>query len=146
MAIDHLGKRFLPPRASAEAGEIAKDYPVECKEREAEIATEISLAENVMHALAIGYHVKTAAAIPPSELALTVQFRMIHGNASALRDYVCRYPGAGYRACENASRRNGCLVSSGREHRRRPLEGRGCFGVPRPAARSGTGCRRRLRR
>lgn len=63
VAIDHLGKRFLPPRASAEAGEIAKDYPVECKEREAEIATEISLAENVMHALAIGYHVKTAAAI-----------------------------------------------------------------------------------
>ncbi len=32
----------------AEAGEIAKDYPVECKEREGEIATEISLAENVM--------------------------------------------------------------------------------------------------
>ncbi len=32
----------------AKAGEIAKDYPVECKEREGETATEISLAENVM--------------------------------------------------------------------------------------------------
>jgi ParB family chromosome partitioning protein len=32
----------------AEAGEIAKDFAVECKEREADNATEISLAENIM--------------------------------------------------------------------------------------------------
>ncbi|WP_027997253.1 ParB/RepB/Spo0J family partition protein [Sinorhizobium arboris] len=42
------GRRLAALNLLAEAGEIAKDYPVECKEREGEIATEISLAENVM--------------------------------------------------------------------------------------------------
>ncbi|MDX0486887.1 chromosome partitioning protein ParB [Sinorhizobium medicae] len=42
------GRRLAALRLLAEAGEIAQDYPVECKEREVEIATEISLAENVM--------------------------------------------------------------------------------------------------
>ncbi|CCE98692.1 Uncharacterized protein yubM (plasmid) [Sinorhizobium fredii HH103] len=42
------GRRLAALKLLAEAGEIAKDYPVECKEREGEIATEISLAENVM--------------------------------------------------------------------------------------------------
>ncbi|WP_327437239.1 ParB/Srx family N-terminal domain-containing protein [Sinorhizobium meliloti] len=42
------GRRLAALRLLAEAGEIAKDYPVECKEREGDIATEISLAENVM--------------------------------------------------------------------------------------------------
>jgi ParB family chromosome partitioning protein len=42
------GRRFAALKLLAEAGEIAKDYPVECKEREGEIATEISLAENIM--------------------------------------------------------------------------------------------------
>jgi ParB family chromosome partitioning protein len=42
------GRRLAALRLLAEAGEIAKDYPVECKEREGETATEISLAENVM--------------------------------------------------------------------------------------------------
>jgi ParB family transcriptional regulator, chromosome partitioning protein len=42
------GRRLAALKLLAEAGEIAKDFPVECKEREGEIATEISLAENVM--------------------------------------------------------------------------------------------------
>lgn len=42
------GRRLAALNLLAEACEIAKDYPVECKEREGEIATEISLAENVM--------------------------------------------------------------------------------------------------
>ncbi|MDW9906072.1 chromosome partitioning protein ParB [Sinorhizobium meliloti] len=42
------GRRLAALKLLAEAGEITKDYPVECKEREGEIATEISLAENVM--------------------------------------------------------------------------------------------------
>ncbi|WP_234705371.1 ParB/Srx family N-terminal domain-containing protein [Sinorhizobium meliloti] len=42
------GRRLAALKLLAEAGEIAKDYPVECKEREGEIVTEISLAENVM--------------------------------------------------------------------------------------------------
>lgn len=42
------GRRFAALNLLAEAGEIAKDFPVECKEREGEIATEISLAENIM--------------------------------------------------------------------------------------------------
>ncbi|MEY9199386.1 ParB family chromosome partitioning protein [Sinorhizobium fredii] len=42
------GRRLAALRLLAEAGEIANDYPVECKEREGETATEISLAENVM--------------------------------------------------------------------------------------------------
>ncbi|NKL21172.1 ParB/RepB/Spo0J family partition protein [Rhizobium leguminosarum] len=42
------GRRFAALKLLAEAGEIAKDYSVECKEREGEIATEISLAENIM--------------------------------------------------------------------------------------------------
>ncbi|MDX1047132.1 chromosome partitioning protein ParB [Sinorhizobium medicae] len=42
------GRRLAALNLLAEAGEIAKDYPVECKEREGDIATEISLAENVM--------------------------------------------------------------------------------------------------
>ncbi|RWD51647.1 MAG: ParB/RepB/Spo0J family partition protein [Mesorhizobium sp.] len=42
------GRRLAALNLLAEAGEIAKDYPIECKEREGEIATEISLAENVM--------------------------------------------------------------------------------------------------
>ncbi|WP_437406369.1 ParB/Srx family N-terminal domain-containing protein [Sinorhizobium meliloti] len=42
------GRRLAALNLLAEAGEIAKDYPAECKEREGEIATEISLAENVM--------------------------------------------------------------------------------------------------
>nr|WP_234896782.1 ParB/Srx family N-terminal domain-containing protein [Sinorhizobium meliloti] len=41
------GRRLAALNLLAEAGEIAKDYPVECREREGEIATEISLAENV---------------------------------------------------------------------------------------------------
>ncbi len=42
------GRRFAALKVLAEAGEIAKDYPVDCTEREGEIATEISLAENFM--------------------------------------------------------------------------------------------------
>ncbi|RVE87039.1 ParB/RepB/Spo0J family partition protein [Sinorhizobium meliloti] len=42
------GRRLAALNLLAKAGEIAKDYPVECKEREGETATEISLAENVM--------------------------------------------------------------------------------------------------
>ncbi|AYG64533.1 ParB/RepB/Spo0J family partition protein [Rhizobium jaguaris] len=41
-------RRRLALMLLAEAGEIAKDFPVECKEREADDATEISLAENIM--------------------------------------------------------------------------------------------------
>ncbi|THK33400.1 hypothetical protein EHS39_36685 [Ensifer sp. MPMI2T] len=42
------GRRLAALKLLAEAGEIAKDHPIECKEREGEIATAISLAENVM--------------------------------------------------------------------------------------------------
>lgn len=42
------GRRLAAFRHLAEAGEIAKDHPIECKECEAEAATEISLTENVM--------------------------------------------------------------------------------------------------
>lgn len=48
------GRRLAALNLLAEAGEIAKDYPVECKEREGEIATEISLAENVMREEMLG--------------------------------------------------------------------------------------------
>lgn len=41
-------RRRLALTLLAEAGEIAKDFPVECKEREADNAVEISLAENIM--------------------------------------------------------------------------------------------------
>nr|WP_244562556.1 ParB/Srx family N-terminal domain-containing protein [Ensifer aridi] len=41
-------RRLAALKLLAEAGEIAKDYAVECKERGGESATEISLAENVM--------------------------------------------------------------------------------------------------
>lgn len=40
------GRRLAALTQLAEAGEIAKDYPVECKERGGEDATEISLIEN----------------------------------------------------------------------------------------------------
>jgi len=42
------GRRLAALNLLAEAGEIAKDFAVECKERDGEIATEISLAENLM--------------------------------------------------------------------------------------------------
>ncbi|MDW9583928.1 chromosome partitioning protein ParB [Sinorhizobium meliloti] len=42
------GRRLAALKLLAEASVIAKDHPVECKEREGEIATEISLAENVV--------------------------------------------------------------------------------------------------
>ncbi|MBD9524435.1 ParB N-terminal domain-containing protein [Ensifer sp. ENS02] len=42
------GRRLAALNLLAEAGEIAKDFAVECKERDGEIATEISLAENIM--------------------------------------------------------------------------------------------------
>ncbi|MGR9398071.1 ParB/RepB/Spo0J family partition protein (plasmid) [Rhizobium leguminosarum] len=42
------GRRLAALNLLAKAGEIAKDFPVECKEREGEIATEISLAENIL--------------------------------------------------------------------------------------------------
>ncbi|WP_255571231.1 ParB/Srx family N-terminal domain-containing protein [Ensifer sp. ENS12] len=42
------GRRLAALNLLAEAAEIAKDFAVECKEREGEIATEISLAENLM--------------------------------------------------------------------------------------------------
>lgn len=42
------GRRLAALNLLADAGEIAKDFAVECKEREGEIATEISLAENIM--------------------------------------------------------------------------------------------------
>ncbi|MGG7539411.1 ParB/RepB/Spo0J family partition protein [Rhizobium sp. 12,4] len=42
------GRRLAALNLLAEAGAIAKDFPVECKEREGEIATEISLAENIL--------------------------------------------------------------------------------------------------
>nr|WP_225170579.1 ParB/Srx family N-terminal domain-containing protein [Ensifer sp. IC4062] len=48
------GRRLAALNLLAEAGEIAKDYPVECKEREGEIATEVSLAENVMREEMLG--------------------------------------------------------------------------------------------
>jgi ParB family chromosome partitioning protein len=41
-------RRRLALTLLAEAGEIAKDFPVECKEREGDNATEISLSENMM--------------------------------------------------------------------------------------------------
>ncbi|MFB9952549.1 ParB/Srx family N-terminal domain-containing protein [Rhizobium puerariae] len=40
------GRRLAALNLLAEAGEIAKDYPVECKERSGADATEISLIEN----------------------------------------------------------------------------------------------------
>ncbi|MBD9524296.1 ParB/RepB/Spo0J family partition protein [Ensifer sp. ENS02] len=42
------GRRLAALNLLAEAGEITKDFAVECKERDGEIATEISLAENLM--------------------------------------------------------------------------------------------------
>ncbi|WP_099868037.1 ParB/RepB/Spo0J family partition protein [Pararhizobium haloflavum] len=42
------GRRLKAFQHLAETGKIAKDLPIECKERAAEDATEISLAENVM--------------------------------------------------------------------------------------------------
>ncbi|MEI2300538.1 ParB/RepB/Spo0J family partition protein [Ensifer sp. MJa1] len=42
------GRRLAALNLLSGAGEIAKDFAVECKEREGEIATEISLAENIM--------------------------------------------------------------------------------------------------
>ncbi|RJT27734.1 hypothetical protein D3227_35860 [Mesorhizobium waimense] len=42
------GRRRAALLLLAEAGEIAKDFPVECKERSGEDATGISLSENVM--------------------------------------------------------------------------------------------------
>lgn len=42
------GRRLAALNLLAEAGEIANDFAVECKERDGEIATEISLAENLM--------------------------------------------------------------------------------------------------
>ena len=42
------GRRLAALNLLSDAGEIAKDFAVECKEREGEIATEISLAENIM--------------------------------------------------------------------------------------------------
>lgn len=41
------GRRLAALNLLAEAGEISKDYPVECKERSADDATEISLIENL---------------------------------------------------------------------------------------------------
>jgi ParB family chromosome partitioning protein len=41
------GRRLAALNLLAEAGEISKDFPVECKERSAEEATEISLIENM---------------------------------------------------------------------------------------------------
>ncbi|ANH08682.1 ParB/Srx family N-terminal domain-containing protein [Shinella sp. HZN7] len=41
------GRRIAALNLLAEAGEISKDFPVECKERSAEEATEISLIENL---------------------------------------------------------------------------------------------------
>ncbi|WP_323130522.1 ParB/Srx family N-terminal domain-containing protein [Sinorhizobium medicae] len=48
------GLRLAAPNLLAEGGKIAEDYPVECKEREGEIAIEIRLAENVMREDLIG--------------------------------------------------------------------------------------------
>ena len=45
------GRRRAALLLLAEAGEIAKDFPVECKEREAEDATAISLTENLHEAM-----------------------------------------------------------------------------------------------
>lgn len=41
------GRRLAALNHLADAGEISKDYPVECKERSADDATEISLIENL---------------------------------------------------------------------------------------------------
>ncbi|WP_152007287.1 ParB/Srx family N-terminal domain-containing protein, partial [Hoeflea sp. EC-HK425] len=41
------GRRLAALNLLAEAGEISKDFPVECKERSAAEATEISLIENM---------------------------------------------------------------------------------------------------
>lgn len=45
------GRRRAALQFLAEAGEIAKDFPVECREREAEDATAISLTENLHEAM-----------------------------------------------------------------------------------------------
>ena len=48
------GRRLAALNLLADAGEIAKDFAVECKEREGAIATEISLAENIMREEMLG--------------------------------------------------------------------------------------------